>query len=180
MRSARWLPAVLVLPLLFSPPARGSDEPAAAPAVTVEDLAWIAGAWVGSLGEDAIEEAWLAPAGGAMTGLFRWLKGGEVYLYEMFTLEPSEDGGVLLWLRHFKPNLVAWEDEDGAIPLHLVPGSRPEEAAFDNRDPENPVRVTYRRDGRDRMTVLLDLRRGGESVRMEFSYARADPSEPGQ
>ena len=109
------------------------------------DLAWISGTWVGEAEGSFVEEQWSAPAGGVMMGMYREVVDGKIGMYEFLALEPGPEGPIL-WLRHFNPRLVGWEDKEGAVSFHLV-AARPDEATFDNRDPAKPARLIYRRFG---------------------------------
>lgn len=162
---------LLASPAFAEPPA--PPAPASFASVTVADFAWIAGNWQGEIGGDFIDEQWSAPAGGTLMGMFRWIEGGKdgtVMLYEFLTLEPGADGPVL-WLRHFGPRLGAREDKEGAIAFHLV-SYKPDEATFDNRDPKNPTRLTYRRQGNDRLVVVLGKLKDGNWAGTDFVYRR--------
>lgn len=171
--------AILLLALLlFALPLTAGAEPAApAPAplasVTVADFAWMTGTWQGEVEGDFVEDQWSEPAGGVLMGMFRWVKGGKggkIAMYEFLSLEPGAEGPIL-WLRHFNPGLVGWEDKQGAIAFHLV-AYKPGEATFDNRDPKKPARITYRREGPDRLVSVLERMEGGKPVVTDFVYRR--------
>lgn len=173
------LPLLLALTLLTVTGPSIAAEPPAPPApasfasVTVADFAWIAGNWQGEIGGDFIDEQWSAPAGGTLMGMFRWIKGGKdgtLALYEFLALEPGAEGPIL-WLRHFSPRLVAKEDKEGAMAFHLI-AYKPGEATFDNRDPGNPTRLTYRRQGNDRLVVVLGKLKDGAWAGTDFVYHR--------
>jgi hypothetical protein len=95
-------------------PAAGAsaDQPAAKteskPALKIEALAFMSGAWSGSLegdGTSKLDEMWTEPAGGTMAGTFRWVTGkGRVFIVEVLTLTQDE-AGVRMRLRHFTPTL---------------------------------------------------------------------------
>ena len=101
-----------------------------------------------------------------MAGIFRWSKGGEVYLYELLTLEESDDG-VTLKLKHFGPGLVGWEDKAASVVFDLA-GISDGRAVFEQRGGDGS-RVTYRRSGEGAMTATFQERGGQELV---FEYAR--------
>lgn len=163
---------LFLIAVLLAAPALAAETgtPAADLAkVTVADFSWLAGAWKGEIGGDLIEEQWTPPAGGAMLGMFRWLKGEKVVVYELLALEQRPEGPVLM-LRHFKPGLVAWEDKEGAIPFHLV-SYKPGEGVFDNRDPGKPVRLIYRKEG-EALVAVLERTEDGKPVSDTFRYNR--------
>lgn len=176
MKIARALCLMLILlaavpALAAEPQAPPAGAPKAeAPKATVADFAWLAGEWQGEIGGDFIDEQWGPPAGGAMLGMFRWIKkDGKVVVYELLAIEPAGES-VILRLRHFRPGLVAWEDKEGAIPFHLV-SFRPGEAVFDNRDPSNPIRIVYRQQGED-LVAFLERVENGKPSTLEFRYHR--------
>ena len=180
MKSTALLSALVLLGLLLiaGTGTAAATEPAApAPAplasVTVADFAWMAGAWQGEVEGNLVEEQWSAPAGGVLMGMFRWVQGGKdgkIAMYEFLTLEPGAEGPIL-WLRHFNPGLVGWEDKEGAIAFHLV-AYKPGEATFDNRDPKKPARITYRREGTDRLVSVLDRTKDGKRTVTDFVFRR--------
>lgn len=141
--------------------------------VRVADFAWMAGIWQGEIGGDFIEEQWSDPVGNVVMGMFRWVKGGrngEIMLYELLSIEPGAEGPVL-WLRHFGPRLVAREDKEGAVAFHLH-SYKPGEATWDNRNPEDPTRLTFRREGEDRLVIVLGKRKDGAWAGTDFVYTR--------
>lgn len=141
--------------------------------VTVADFAWLTGTWQGEVEGDFVEDQWSVPAGGVMMGMFRWVRGGKdgkLSLYEFLSIEPGPEGPVL-WLRHFGARLVAWEDKEGAIAFHLA-AYKPNEATFDTRDPQNPLRLRYRREGAKRLVATLERVENGKPVVTEFVYRK--------
>lgn len=85
----------------------------------IEQLAWMVGRWSATDGESQIEEIWSPPEVGIMMGSFRWLEGGEPYLYEFMLLEPGPVG-LELHIKHFSPDLVGWEEKDASTAFDLV------------------------------------------------------------
>ncbi len=149
-------------------------EPPVAPSTprpqqALADLAWIAGEWVGDKEGDRIEEAWLPPAAGAMPGLFRWLRGERLIVYELLAFEQRPEGLVLL-LRHFDAGLAPREAAE-ALVFDLVEAS-PGSVLFASRDSAHPIRLGYRRSGEDGLVALLELPGEGAPVRQEFVYRR--------
>lgn len=145
-------------------------SPAPVASVAVADLAWMAGTWVGEIGGSFVEEQWSAPAGGVMMGMYREVVDGKIGMYEFLALESGPEGPIL-WLRHFNPGLVGWEDKEGANAFHLV-AAKPGEATFDNRDPQKPARLIYRREGEDRLVAILEKVKDGKPVSFDFVYRR--------
>lgn len=136
---------------------------------SVKDLAWIAGQWQGQKGADLLDEHWSAPGGGTMMGMFRWVKGGKLLVYEFLTFEDSATAPVLTF-RHFGAGLIGWEEKDAPIRCPLA-GGGPGEAVFACEG--MPMRLTYRRTGENGLTVLLERQKDGKSSTDEFAYSRA-------
>lgn len=174
-RAIRWA-GLLALVLLAAVPLQAETETGDETPVTVADLDWLAGHWVGELDGAVIEEHWSTPGGSVVMGMFRWVKPQEdgapaganrIALYELFAIEPGDDGRPVLRLRHFSPGLVAWEDKDAPLELRLVE-SGDKRAVWETSGEDGPVRLEYRRPEPDLLlAVLVD----GDK-RTEFHYRR--------
>lgn len=163
MRRSLILAALALIPAL---PLQAADPRT----VKVEDLAWMAGRWVGTMGEDPLEEEWNAPAGGTIMGMFRWMKkDGTTSMYEFLAIEPSPQGPVY-YMRHFNPGLIAWEEKDAPFRCPLT-ASGPREATFacDGR----PTKLTFKRTSETTMTVLVERQKDGKPMTTEFVYTLA-------
>lgn len=176
MRSAESLAPAVLLALVLAvaaPPAGGQDAPAApGPATGLDAVAWLAGAWEGALGDDPVTEAWFPPADGTMVGLFRWEKGGKVYLYELMRLAETPDG-VTLEIKHFGGDFTGWEEKDEAALFDLVEVTPAGKAVFAERgDEAEHTRVTYRHEGEDAMVATFEETRNGQPVLLTFRYRR--------
>lgn len=123
-------------------------------AARVEDLGWLAGRWRGEAFGGVADEVWSAPEGGALVAMYRLVKEDAVTFYELATIS-EEDGGLVLRIRHFHPDLVAWEEKDApqAFPLIRL-GER--EAEFDG--------IAYRLVDDDTLRVRLRIQRKGGPV----------------
>jgi len=127
---------------------------------TLKDLEWMSGRWVCRQGDDQLEETWAPPLGDTALGMFRWVREGKTWMYEMMTIEP-EAGGLVFRLRHFGRQLKPWE-KDGPLtyPLKSLTGT---EAVFEHPTESDPKRFIYRRQG-DRLFVRLEAEDvGGEA-----------------
>lgn len=140
-------------------PGEGTPRPRA----SISDVTWLAGRWVGEGLGAAVEEAWLPPAGGTMSGVFRLIRDGEVAFYELVTLAEVE-GSLVLRLKHFGPMLQGWEARDESVSFPLV--RRGDGVLwFDG--------LTIRRVGEDRMRIWVALEEEGEVREALFEYRRA-------
>jgi Domain of unknown function (DUF6265) len=111
-------------------------------------MRWFAGHWSGAGLGGTCEEAWSQPAGGAMMGMFRLLKEGNVVFYEFLTLVEHE-GSLLLKLKHFNPDLTGWEEKADSVKFRLL-RSEPDAVYFDG--------LTFKRVGHDKLEIFLALR----------------------
>jgi hypothetical protein len=123
------LPLLPLLVLVATP------LPAADPGV--EQLAWLAGDWVGTLGEAQVEEMWLPPAGGAMLGLGRTIAGSRQVEFELLRLVAGTDG-----LEY----LASPDGRCPPTPFHLVEAAG-QRVVFANPAHDFPKRITYWREG---------------------------------
>ena len=163
------VPLVMVLPLYAA-------DPKPAPPSSVADLAWIAGQWQGQKGGDQLDEHWSAPGGGTMMGMFRWIKGGKILVYELLVIEDSDDRarGPVLTFRHFSAGLIGWEEKDAPLRCPLA-GGGPGEAAFACEG--GSTRLTFRRAGENGLTVLLERQQDGKAGTDEVVYSRVTPGK---
>jgi hypothetical protein len=155
--------ALCVLSLGFPAAVRGAG-PAA-----LSDFSWLTGRWIDDSGGNLSEEAWSAPAGDGMQGMWRYVAGGKTRIYELLTIA-SEDGGVVMRLRHFDSKLVGWEDKATPFVLKLVSFNQGQ-AVFEGPEIAGSglVRLTYAMPSDDSLTVTLEKQGKKEG----FSFRRA-------
>ena len=87
------------------------DDPQHRPAATLEDVAWLVGAWRGEGFGSTFEEVWNPPSAGSMVGMFKLLDGDAVAFYELLLLV-EEAGSITMKVRHFDPDFTSWEEKD--------------------------------------------------------------------
>jgi hypothetical protein len=151
---------------LLSPPAAAPQDRAMDLAsVKLTDVAWIAGHWVNDDEGNLSEEVWTTPAGGSMLGMWRFVSGGKVRIYELLSISET-DSGLVFRLRHFDPQFVGREDKDRSLALKLVRFAG-KEAAFEGSEysGQGAVRLTYRALDSG-LSVTLD--KGGKSEDFVF------------
>jgi hypothetical protein len=151
------LVAVLALTAPTPPPQDAARPPLLA---SLADVAFMAGHWVGGDPGDLSEEVWSAPEGDSMMGMWRFVKKGATRIYEMLTLT-SEEGKVVLRIRHFDPKLVAREEKERAVELLLV-------VKGPEYNVKGIVRLTYTRPADDTLESVLEK----EGSQMEFRFKR--------
>lgn len=170
--------AVLLLAAAFARPAgtASAQEPvgvaAAAATVGIEELDWLAGAWVNEGSGARLEEWWSAPVGNSMVGHFRWIRGGELWITELLSIT-EEEGGVLFRLRHFSADMTPWEAEDDAFVYRLTDRAAGR-AAFAALDPRagRPLRFIFQALPADSLIVRIEAEEDGRPTAQEFRYGR--------
>lgn len=120
----------------------------------IKDLAWMEGRWVCRQKGDLLEETWSAPNGDCMMGMFRWMKGDKVWMYELMTIIADGDE-IVFRLKHFDRKMVGWEEKDESITARLTEVSD-KRAVFSGAD---GGRFEYRLDGKGGLSVQVG---GGE------------------
>ena len=165
--------AVLSLALAFTPAAAQKTRSlngAASPPASVDQLAWLAGSWVGTGMGSEVTETYSAPLGGRITGHFAMAddKGGVAFT-EMVDYVPV--GRSLAYrVRHFNPDMTGWEDRTGkpvVFPLVAVESNR---WFFDG--------MTLERTGRDALTMWVRMTEGGKTNEVPFRFSRTRSLKP--
>jgi hypothetical protein len=110
-----------------------------------------------------IEETWAPPAAGQMVGHFRlWSEEGP-QLYELMLMDVS-DGALRMRVKHFNSDFTAWEEKSEWHTFDFV-SSTAEALTF--------LGLEIRRDGVDRLLLILRTRRGDEVEVTELRLWRA-------
>lgn len=81
----------------------------------IKDYEWLAGSWIGDGFGGVSEESWSLPVDGTMMGMYRHHKDGEIVFYEFLLLD--ETG---MRLKHFHPDLTAWEDKEDMVYFEMI------------------------------------------------------------
>ncbi|MEO8078008.1 MAG: DUF6265 family protein [Acidobacteriota bacterium] len=179
MSIQRMLLSVGCAVLLAGPAAQGQGQPAATAGAsvkaTVDQLAWVTGAWTGTLGDRTIEQHWSAPLGGSIVAMYRSIQANRVTLYELLAIEQEGDG-VVLRTKHFAPGpgLVGQEAKDESVNNRLV-SLEGRSAVFEGGDAANPTRITFKSPDGATLNITVERRRNGAPVSTEFKYRRITP-----
>jgi len=142
---------------------------------TVDQLAWIAGPWTGTVGERSVDIHFMPPAAASMVGMYRSIQQNKPALYELLAIEQAGDG-VVLRIKHVAPGpgLVSREAKDEAAENTLV-SLEGRTATFEGGAPASPVRITYKSPDADTLTIVVARTRDGKPVSTEFKYRRLRP-----
>jgi hypothetical protein len=139
-------------------------EPAKA---AMGDLAWLAGAWVGTRAEGgatSFEERWSPPLGGAMLAVLRTVSRGKMSAFEFLRIV-ERDGG-----------LVYIAQPGGRSPTEFVLTELDKtRAVFENPRHDSPQRIVYELSGEGGLSASIGFAKGGTPRRFEFK--REAPSK---
>jgi hypothetical protein len=134
--------------------------PAAAKASTA-DMAWLAGAWVGTRGKSSIEERWSPPLGGAMLGVSRTVSRDKMVAFEYLRIV-ERDGG-----------LVYVAQPNGAAPTEFaLTEMSATRAVFENPRHDSPQRIVYELSPEGGLSASIGFAKGGRPQRFEFERER--------
>ena len=123
----------------------------------LEQLAWLAGAWTGTMGSASIEERWSPIAGGAMLATSRTVSGSRMVAFEFLRIV-ERDGG-----------LVYVAQPNGRSPTEFVLTSIEEgRAVFENALHDFPQRIEYARQGEVGLRATISDLPGARAQSFEF------------
>ena len=136
-----------------------SHATTASTALTITDLAWIAGDWESDpTGRSVSEEHWTRPAAGTMIGMSRTRVGERTVSYEFLRIE--ERGDSIYYIASPKGLCPATD-----FKLTRVSG---QEAVFENSEHDFPKRIIYRKNSQGGLTAIVDGGEGTKSQTFEF------------
>jgi hypothetical protein len=152
------------------------EQASASIIATVADLRWLEGTWRGEWGPRVAQQVWMAPQAGVMTGSFSLMETDKVLVIELFTILQTA-GGVGLNIRHFTPELNAWEKGD---PTRLTLATFDNKTfEFDNALDGKPKKFIFTRTDADtfvsRAEIVPDT---GEPQVIEITYHRVPVVAP--
>jgi hypothetical protein len=134
------------------------EMPALAKAA-IGDLAWLAGAWVGTRSSGlSIEERWSPPLGGAMLAVSRSVNtSGKMFAFEYLRIV-ERDGG-----------LVYVAQPGGAKPTEfMLTEVSPMRAVFENPRHDYPKRIVYELSAEGGLSATIGQAKGGTPLHFEF------------
>jgi hypothetical protein len=128
----------------------------------IEDLAWMAGTWLGDDEGTAAEEHWIPPRGGAMLGVHRDVREGRMVFFEFLRIELVE--GKLTYLASPRGRPAT------AFPAKSV---EPRKVVFENPQHDFPQRILYWLDAQGALHARIEGPRGGKESAKEWVWRRA-------
>lgn len=124
----------------------------------IDEIAWLAGTWIGS-GNVSTEERWGPAAGGSMLGTSRTIKKGKMVGFEYLRIVERESGLVYVAQPGGK--------SPTEFPLVKLNGSR---AVFENPRHDFPQRITYELSADGQLSASIGFTNGGRP--RTFVFAR--------
>ena len=157
--------------------AYGSDQtpPRSVVKASIADVAWIAGEWAKEEGNIRLEESWSVARGDSMIGMFRWLKDGKVWIYELMAIR-EESETLVFRFRHFSNEMNSWEAKTEPLTYRLVSFSD-NEAVFENPASESHRRYSFHRTDPNTLVIHVGAMRDGKIASSEFVYRRQGSSK---
>lgn len=131
--------------------------------VTWKNIEWMQGDWVGDGFGGISYETWSPPIEGVMLGTYRHVSEGKNNFFELFTISQNDDGSFVMKLRHFNPDMTAWEDEKG----HLI---WPLKSHTDNSVTFGPC--TYEMINADSMRITLIINNDEKQETEIFNFKK--------
>lgn len=115
-------------------------NPPAGPKTTLTDLAWLAGRWQGVWGPRLAQQVWMPSRAGVMLGTLQISENDRMQVVELMSLTETA-GGIEFRIRHFTPELMAWEN---SAPIMLrSTGYSPRAIFFENPGDDQPKRLIF-------------------------------------
>ena len=152
------LSALLVVCAVLLPSGRAEDSTSP----TVEQLAWLSGAWEGMAGKASLEEHWTPVAGGTLFGVSRTIVGGKTVAFEFLRIEARADGILYVAQPNGRPptdfKLIKLEG------LSVV---------FENLAHDFPQRILYRKNADGTLDARVEGERNGQLSGLDFHFRPA-------
>lgn len=103
----------------FTQKVKYADSAFVSPKAKISDIAWIEGSWKGDVFGLAVEEVWTKSSARSMMSVAKLYDEKGVSFYEISTIS-EENETLILRIRHFSSELIAWEPKDEPIEFQLI------------------------------------------------------------
>jgi hypothetical protein len=135
-------------------------------AVTLRDIAWLAGSWEIASATQCVDEQWTAPSADMLIGMSRTVAGGKTASFEFMRIEARADGIYYVAQPGGRPPVDFKLASDSASELIFVnPGHA-----------DHLKRVIYRRGSDGNLTARIEGENGGKPFAQDYAYARPSNS----
>ena len=131
---------------------------------TADDFAFMRGCWELSKAsiKATISEQWMAPAGGTLVGMSRYVRDGKTSDYEYMRIE-VRDVGI-----YFVSKPRGNQTETSFRLRHFTAGN----AIFENLEHDFPQRVIYHSVGPETLNARIEGTQNGKASGVDFPYKR--------
>jgi hypothetical protein len=132
-------------------------------ALTLHDLAWLAGDWQFTTGGRCVEEHWSTPSNNLLVGTSRTVEGGRTVAFEFLRIEARADG------------IFYVPQPDGRPPVDFKLSSEHEaELVFVNPGHADHLkRIVYRKQGDGGLMARIEGEDNGRAFAVDYPYRRA-------
>jgi hypothetical protein len=133
----------------------------AQPQSGLDRVSWLHGCWQGTVGQDTVDEQWMAPRGGTMLGMSRTIRGGKTTNYELAVLK-EQDGR------------LAYEAHPSGQPTTMFRAREVTDSmvVFENPQHDFPQRLGYRVSGVDALSAWVEGTDKGKQRRIDYVFRR--------
>lgn len=125
------------------------------------DLSFLAGRWTGEQDGLLMEEYWSEPAGPAIVGLHRDVRGGRLVSWEFFRIDTTPEGTFY----YASPRSAA------PVAFELVEHGEAR-LVFENRAHDFPQRILYWKDANGALHARIEGPREGRTVGQEWTWRK--------
>jgi hypothetical protein len=135
-------------------------------ALTLKDIAWLAGDWQLLTPTQCIEEVWTAPSGNMLVGMSRTVTAGRTTSFEFMRIEAREDGIYYVAQPGGRPPVDFKLASESASALVFVnPGHA-----------DHLQKVIYRRGSDGNLAARIEGANGGKEFSEDYLYRRPSNS----
>ena len=135
-------------------------------ALTLRDIAWLAGDWQLMSGTACVEEHWTASSANMLVGMSRTVAGGRTTGFEFMRIEARADGIYYVAQPGGRPPVdFKLASESAAELIFVNPGHA-----------DRLKKVIYRREADGRLTARIEGENGGTPFSEDYPYRRPSNS----
>ena len=161
--------ALVSLEAACAPPRSDTPRsaPTASPSATSTDakaarLAWMEGRWGGSIDGTDMEEQWTSPAGGALIGMHKDVKGGRMTSFEFMRIDTAPKEGLVYFASPRSAPVTPF------VLLEL--GDK--RVVFENKDHDFPQRILYWLDAAGALHARVEGTLKGSAESEEWTWTK--------
>jgi len=128
-----------------------------------DKISWITGDWIGDGFGGVSYETWTEPIAGIILCTYRHVSEGTNNFFELIPVSEDDKGSLVMKLRHFNPNMTAWEDKEGQLVWEMT-------EITDTSVTFGPC--TYKLIEKDKMEISLIMNNDGMVETEVFNFKR--------